>query len=515
MKYKYTLSPEFHRQLWLRFSPFRLLAAPLVVALGVIATRNLPKNVAGITQIDVTAMMYMALTIYYLTVIVWGTYEAATSMQEELRGNTWDFQRMSSITPGKLAFGKLFGATSFTWYFGLMALAVVGYSYTNHQEGEGLPAAADPLAASPFPDPGDDTLYILFCLAAAGIIAQTVAFLYSFADSMANSGRSGRAKPPRGIGAFVIGVIVGTQIFSHTMKFEALHLQPRAALLLHQFELTWYGHDIARENFMVFSLLFFIGWFLIGCYRTARTELMYRNLPYVWALFVASVVAWNCGFSLHQASDASADKNWFTFFLSAFTQMLFATYACMISEASDARRYARLAFYVRKREVRHVLENMPKWFSTVPLVLVLFAIVLMNATVDNPRFDAMHVTAFMLSFILFMIRDGCIIHAIHLGMKGRGASFAILFYYLVVYAMLPLVFFTSLSISMGDVFYGMQHFSVPENVSRVAGFFYPTSMMNPLMNILPVVLQAAAAALWLRTSIRKHYQPSVIANAKA
>src|SRR5690606_10106396 len=56
---------------------------------------------------------------------VLGTYQASMAFREEIRNNTWDFQRMSSIGPWQLAGGKFLGVTSYAWYVGILLLVVV------------------------------------------------------------------------------------------------------------------------------------------------------------------------------------------------------------------------------------------------------------------------------------------------------------------------------------------------------------------------------------------------------
>jgi hypothetical protein len=509
VKNAYALSPEFHRQLWLRFSPFRLAAPPLLVGLGTFATANFPKEMFGLTQVNTAATMYLMLGVYGLVVILWGTYAAATAVQDELRDNTWDFQRMSSITPVQLALGKLFGATSFTWYFGLLALVVAGFSYWNYHAPESLYNKMDVSGAY---DPGDDTLYVVFRLAAAGIIAHALAFLYSFADSVILFGRGGRSRPPRGILGFLLGAMAGYGICWHTIREEAMHLRPRTLLEAQDFQIHWYGQDFSRHGFIVLSLLFFIAWFLAGSCRLARTELSYRTLPWAWPAFVAAVIAWNCGFSMRPATEGSG-PNWFFVLFSAFKQALGAAYVVMVVEAADLRRYARLAFYAKKTDVPRALENLPAWLATMPLVILLFFGVMATAANEGTRYDLGHVTAFMVSVLLFMARDGAVVHGIHITFKGRGTAFAILFYYLIAYWLLPLVSFTSVKLNLGDIVRGVVNFTVPEEITNIAGAFYPTAMLNPALSLFAVTVEAAAAAAWLYSRLRRMRRPAQKASA--
>src|SRR6201999_1389879 len=67
--------------------------------------------------------------IFFLLVKIWGGHKAADSVLDEVNDNTWDFQKLSALSPWSLAFGKLFGSSIYCWYGGLIAFAVaVGIS---------------------------------------------------------------------------------------------------------------------------------------------------------------------------------------------------------------------------------------------------------------------------------------------------------------------------------------------------------------------------------------------------
>ncbi|TAL38113.1 MAG: hypothetical protein EPN97_04270 [Alphaproteobacteria bacterium] len=509
---KFFFTPEFHRNLWLRFSPFRLIAAPLIILLIAMTTTRMPK---GLGDFDVTSTLYAALSIYFIVVIIWGAYEAANAMQEEIRGNTWDFQRMSSISPWQLSLGKLFGVTSYAWYFGFLALALFAYAYADYRAPEQF--FGEQNRDSPFPEPDNDTLYILFCLVASGIIAQSVAYLYGFADSLAMFGRIWRTKVPRGIGAFLVGAFAGSYVFTYTVMHDSVRLRPRASLMFQHVDIHWYGHDYERHLFVVMSLLFFIGWFLIGSYRIARAELMYRCMPTAWMLFVATYVGWASGFVPRGGSGVGVEVGAFHAALFAYIQAAIIAYACMFAEAGDSRRYARLAFHLKAGDFLRAFENTPKWLATLPIMLFLFFSALTSATGMEKVITLPHGSAFMASFMLFMARDGCAIHAIHLSFRGRGTGFALMFYYLIVYLLLPLLAFTSIDLNLSDVFKSVVRFKVPENVGTVTGTFYPTGMTDTSQSLFPVLIETIVTAGWLYwcLSRRSNPAPVVIENTKA
>src|SRR5882757_10317865 len=66
-----------------------------------------------------------ALTLYWFFAVLWGTRSAALSVVAEIRERTWDGQKLSSIGPWEMVWGKLFGATAANWFGALLCLPVI------------------------------------------------------------------------------------------------------------------------------------------------------------------------------------------------------------------------------------------------------------------------------------------------------------------------------------------------------------------------------------------------------
>ena len=58
-------------------------------------------------------------------VVLWGTRSAALSVVGEIRERTWDSQKLSSIGPSQMVWGKLFGATFANWFGGALCLPFI------------------------------------------------------------------------------------------------------------------------------------------------------------------------------------------------------------------------------------------------------------------------------------------------------------------------------------------------------------------------------------------------------
>jgi hypothetical protein len=107
-------NPELRRYAWLELSTHRLVALPLVLAIIFFVADQMK---------GAMAVASAAVFIYVLLIAMWGGHKAAEAMLDEINDNTWDYQRLSALSPDSLAIGKLVGSTLYTWYGGLLCLA--------------------------------------------------------------------------------------------------------------------------------------------------------------------------------------------------------------------------------------------------------------------------------------------------------------------------------------------------------------------------------------------------------
>ena len=112
------MNPELRRNLWLEITAHRLLAMPAVLGLAFLVLAALDKPGA------VENVSLLALTGFGLLAGLWGSRLAANSIIDEMIDKTWDWQRLSTLTPWTMTWGKLVGSTAFAWYGSLICLAV-------------------------------------------------------------------------------------------------------------------------------------------------------------------------------------------------------------------------------------------------------------------------------------------------------------------------------------------------------------------------------------------------------
>ena len=497
MKTGYVLSPEFHRNLWMKFTPVgAVVVAVLFLLIGMATSHLWTSNGA-----DLRAQLLFFM--YAFIVFIGGCYAAAFSMREEMKDNTWDFLRVSAISPAQLAFGKLFGATSYTWYWGLLIFFLYYWVFSQ-----------DPLVN-----------VVAYYMLMAGLIGHAASFLISISSIPVNTQHLVSRDVGMGTPAFLTG---GTVSFVIAMSFlEAFfdrHGYGRSRLFS---DMVWYSQPVEMSSFWMVSLSLFLLWLWFGCYRLIRAELMYRVTPFVWVSFLAYLIAWTLGFAfdhetprtiknyIRVGSDLVAHEvltyapqilaaKW-AFFISAAT-----CYLTMLSESNDGRRYARLGGALRRRNLRDVLNDMPRWVAVLPFVAVTFGALLYQLQAAPPGEDAdVCLTYFCLAALLFIARDAFALHLLHRTL-GRRSALAVLVYFVCVIVAFPMALLSpehgsrSFEVLVGMIVKmtrvsGSAYYLFPEDANFAV--FFPTGTADFAVSVLPALGQASLAALlffWLR-----------------
>lgn len=487
---RYIFTPEFHRNIWSKISLFKVIAAPVFIGLCMVILLNIAPEKGGFFNQGHASQIILegSWWIFFLVVAVWGIHDASTALQDEMRNNTWDFQRMSSINPFQLVVGKLFGVTSYAWYVG--AIALVPFYY-------GMQKTPMPLYSYPYEGAGG-TGFVIFLMVLGGLAGQALAFLISFIDMTSFAARTGKKRVPRAVLPFSFGVVLAWGIFSLSRNATPL-LEARDSMFLNMTNIEWYGTPYHAGSFILATIVVFICWFLMGSYRIARAELMYRTWPVWWMGFVAFLL-----FFLYGLIDP--DTGYFHLrIMGLFILSMFLTYAVMVFEATDGRRYARFAESVKRGRYLHAADDVHKWVVTLPFVLIMFAVTLGHVPeADSKCISIGMIATFMTALVCFALRDGLVLHAL-IKSPGRNLAFKAMFYYISVYLILPALHFTLMPKEFD--FKAMRWISrtmscrwdeveLPGYITAL-GIYFPLPLPGAVETLAPVVLQVLAAAVWL------------------
>jgi hypothetical protein len=250
------MNPEFVRNLWLEATPFRLALIAALVLLALAAASAISSGPQAV-----------ALALYWFFTVLWGTRSAALSGVGEIRERTWDSQKLSSIGPVEMVWGKLLGATIHNWFGGLLSLVAVLW-YAAQSQGPVL------------------ALRYGLVLLLVALLAQAVALLSSLMLIRRNTGNWR-------LDTFLCqmaGILAGVAYYSLASSAAAFAQS-------HFKTLTWWGMDFDADRFRVVSLVLAAAWALVGCWRAMRAELRFTNGPFVWLAWLLYLFVFEAGFA--------------------------------------------------------------------------------------------------------------------------------------------------------------------------------------------------------------------------
>lgn len=493
----YILSPEFHRNLWANFSLFRLAAVPVLTGLGSLTIMNMSEK-------GFDALMIGSLTFYWLVVIVWGSYAAGAAVQDEIRNNTWDFQRISSIAPWQYAIGKFFGTTSYIWYFGLMLWAVFAAAWFSQISAGALPGgnAASILLSRATKNgllPPEmaaqenmrQFLFSTFFMVLAGIFAQALAFYEGCRSLTAGSDRTrGIARWRANMGGFLMGVIAGSIIFfTFAPGSVSPGRQPFGGIYSAYSklgEVDWHNIMIDGLTLTVCSLLFFTGWLLVGIWRLLKEGLMCKLWPVAWPLFTATLIIYCTGFMEDPAHQLRF----------GCTIAFILTYIVMFRDAGNPAKYRRLATAVEKGEPSRIIENIPLWATSALLLALLYAGLALKTAADPDTMK--RALVFMSASILFLLRDGLVIHGIF--WRNARDRFIVVTYYILAYIIVPKLH-TDIKLNSFENF--VRGVLDEKTSSWISAAYFPTAYADWWISLTPPLAQVVLAALFLNWMVSR------------
>ena len=404
-------NPEFRRNLILELTPHRLVAVPLILGL-IFATAwaiDGPRATAGAGRMLMTILLAL-----------WGARAAADAVFGEVADRTWDAQRMSSIGPWTMSWGKLFGATSFSWYGALCCAPAV------------LVAQYGPVNA-------------LIEIVLFGLFAHTLALLISllllrikpkrtrFQVNIAHAGGILLALAAGGVGTYQTGP--AQELVSETFL-----------------KLSWYGIPMGLSDFSFFTRIIFLAWALIGVHRLMRLELQFKPQPLVWLSFVLFVSAYVGGITFEfERQTALAEQLETAARLGAgLVLVVFLTYCAAFLAPSGGVQMRRFAWDLRNGRYYAAFEAAPPWLvAALVAIIQTAAICILVVSVPGelgmtlgvtPRFaqtGASQVIIALLAWMLFLVRDLGLIQFVILSPTARRGHLAAVMYLGVLYAGLP------------------------------------------------------------------------------
>ena len=317
------MNPEFRRQLWLQFSPTRLVLMPALLLLGAVAI--LLSSDRG----DAASALALSSGVAFMVLVFgMGSRAASASVMDEVTERTWDQQRMSALQPWAMTWGKLAGATAYGWYGGAICLAIA------------VPCA---LSVGRL-----DGLAVMLTAAAAvltGVFLQALILAINL-QLVKNGGRVVK----RGGAWFLI--FLATAIST-----------PLYSLLKHSGVVVWWNQPIDNVAFAMGSMGLLALCALVSAWRSMAEVLAVRQWPWGWPALALVATGYCTGFHATQQAQ--------TFCLVGMGFSALLTYFALFTEPQPRPLWQRVVSRAAAGQWRAALEQLPSWPTTLLLTCAL------------------------------------------------------------------------------------------------------------------------------------------------
>jgi len=373
------MTAEIQKNVWLEFSLHRVLGFFAVLFLVVWTHQAFGSGPESLSK--------TASHLFILLVLVWGTYRSAHCMSDETKARTWDWQRLSAISPWGLAFGKLIGTTLFNWFTGLFLLSLYAWAALQY-----LPMAQVVMNIA------------LFVLGA--LLSQSAALLASLHVLCHRPYVS-----PRGnnIVYFILGLLVSIPFFNSIqmkMGFPPV--------------IEWYGIFFDKSQFRLqFGFLYFI-WMWLGLIWYMRSELKMHTGPWLWLGFSIFHLFYVAGFEGFGPSVPTV----------LFMSSLMLLVGSVLFGSWNGESYKRFLIQYNNKKYLTAADHFPAWVFS----LILTGIAVIVNQVSEPANGLIYCTV-----LFYAIRDIAILHCFKLNRRFRRPIGTTLFYLFMLYVLIPVL----------------------------------------------------------------------------
>lgn len=403
-----SMNPEFQRQLWLNWRP-SLIAWSLglgALALAVPMATASASNRLHFVALTAIGLMWVASAFY-------GSMLAARSLSEEANQNTWDWQRLSALSPWQMAWGKLLGATAPAWLYTLWFALVANFlSATLDQLGLGTIGLHSMLLA------------ILWGLGLQAWAMTSVLLGWGGQDKSASKRRFAY------LPLLLIFMLPGPML----SKLASAIFNKTGNPVL------WWGLDIGSKGVAYVFGAVLLGLGLLALWRQLCTRLDVRTLPWAWPLGLC-VAGFAVG-GLFSASPIAA------FAWTGFFALAGSVYVALQGMDEGLRKWRQVQWNVSQNRWRQALEALPLW--PVSWLLAALACGLWLLWPQQEISDLPVTAQITAMFTLQLLRDAAILTGFSLltgRLKSPMAAFVVTM--LVLNALLPLLvggLFSSLNV---------------------------------------------------------------------
>ncbi|KOR30404.1 hypothetical protein TI04_05975 [Achromatium sp. WMS2] len=419
------INPELQRNMWLELSIHRLVAMPVTLGLMFFIVYLNGFNFSHVGNVAAIA--------FFLLCCTWGVNLASYSISSEIKEHTWDITRMSALSPWTVVWGKLFGATIFTWYGGLICLGVYLFA-------KGISVKNIEIVS----------IFIL-----VGILSQAAAMFMRLNLISSKSNNSETSS----LGLTSLIVIISAYATAGAY----------AAFNNSDLTVNWFYTPYKLKIFLLINEIVWLFWILFGNYQLMRMELRMRNTPIAWILFCIFCAIYVTGYPDVQ------ERPEFTFKVLAHSTIAYFTvialnYVAVISGSHDPMTYHRALINFKRGNIWRALQDVPAWLGSLSLAIIICVWItgysFLFLEVDqqiNQLWNS------VMLILVFLMRDTSIFIFFNMTAGNNRSTSTSLFYLFILYVVVPYFF----------VVLGLHH---------LAGLFFPVSASNSALSIFIVTM---------------------------
>ncbi len=483
----------------------RLIGMPLIIGTLFFITHLIGRNPSH--SIYLISNLSLMLFVFFS---LWATRNSSASIIDEVNQKTWDFQKLSALTPWQMTIGKFLGSTAYPWFGAIIALVTYGitlYLLTFHYH-DWRSINFTSL---------DTSLIIMkvTILFIAALLTQTIA-MFGAASTLGNNKE--RISTFNGLGFVVIAAIIG-YIFLY-IEQQIWGIQDHRHYINRKYRTTtpefisWYGMQFNYAGFVLCSLLACLSWVMIGTYRIIKKELQYRLIPTAWCGFLLFTLFFIAGF-LYKISPYPIAL-YFTFLL------ITTTYSLTFMQSKNITIYRKLKHCVHHKQKRKFLETTPLWIPTFAMATTLsfiacaYALYHIDSSITQNflkeyRFrrisdykqtftvDPIFYVALFLTPLFMVMRDILIIHYFNMASKRKRGNLTALLYLFLLYAVLPALL---LKLKLPIAAHTLLPLPLPYEYLSNRAHAVPT--LVPWLTIVAAFVQMACVTLLLKRKLRKN-----------
>lgn len=351
-------NPELQRQVWLNWRAslvgWSLLLTALVLALPLVLSPERER----LTHLGLVASFGL-----WGATCLYGSLLAGRSLSEELRDNTWDWQRLSSLTPWRMAWGKLLGATLPAWLYAALFGVAVLFATSIWEELAGQRLGWHMVAPA-----------LLWGLALQAWSMNAVLLDW-------HTGRSAAGRRRHTLALIVLVLWLGYSLWKNYRGNEA----PSTA---------WWGWNIDNLGMAYLAGALALALGLLALWRQLCQKLDVATLPWAWPLGVALLASFTAGLA------GGTRAAWLLHL--AMAGLLASAFIALQHMALHARAWRLAGWCAQHGRWRDALQALPLW--PVSWLLALLA-ALVLAGLPEARNEGWR----MLMLCLQLLRDALLL----------------------------------------------------------------------------------------------------------